>query len=95
MLAYLAFFPKRALTGRLLFYLFLSLGTDLEVGCCGEEMQMMAKPKRQESLCGGSRIQNPSEHCGLPPLPVSTCSTRSTESDSDSLSLRVRVGDRP
>lgn len=48
MLAYLAFFPKRALTGRLLFYLFLSLGTDLEVGCCGEEMKMEVAESKPE-----------------------------------------------
>lgn len=46
MLAYLAFFPKRALSAGF-FFSFLSLGTDLEVGCCGVEMIMKAKPKRR------------------------------------------------
>lgn len=30
------------------FFLFLSLGTDLEVGCCGEEMKMEVAESKPE-----------------------------------------------
>lgn len=74
MLAYLAFFPKRA----------LSAGFFFSISVFGHGFGSELLWRGDED--GGSRIQNPSELCGLP---VSTCSTRFTESEceSDSLSL--------